>query len=100
MAARYSTELVKLLEFAKQRNVRVAVVKMRASVRFRALLPNEVAFDEAVTAAFANLGIGFCTFSAELEEPRFYCDTGHLNRAGVSELLARRLKAILIAPTD
>lgn len=65
-------------------------VSLSASVRFRALLPNEVAFDEAVTAAIANLGIGFYSVSAELEEPRFYCDTDHLNRAGVSELLARR----------
>ena len=89
-----------MLELAEQRNVRVVVITMPAPGQFRALLPNEAAFDEAMRAAVANRGIGFNNFSAELDEPRFYFDTDNLNRAGVTELFARRLKAILMAPVN
>ncbi|QWG22288.1 hypothetical protein KMZ93_20265 [Bradyrhizobium sediminis] len=96
--ARYLTEFTRMLELAKQRNVRVVVIKMPTPGQFRALLPNEAAFDEAMTAA--SHGIGFKDLSLELDEPRFYSDTDHLNRVGVTELFARHLKAILTAPTN
>ena len=95
--ARYLTEFAGMLELAEQRNVRVVVIKMPTPGQFRALLPNEAAFDEAMRAAVASRGIGFNNFSAELDEPRFYFDTDHLNRVGVAELFARHLKAILMA---
>jgi hypothetical protein len=98
--ARYMTEFAKLLELAEQRHIRVVVIKMPTPGQFRALLPDEPAFDETMTAAAKSGGIGFSDFSAELDEPRFYFDTDHLNRAGVTELFARRLKAILMAPSN
>ncbi len=98
--ARYMTEFAKLLELAGQRHIRVVAIKMPTPGQFRALLPNEAAFDEAMMAAAKSRGIGFSDFSAELDEPRFYFDTDHLNRAGVTELFARRLKAILMAPAN
>jgi hypothetical protein len=98
--ARYMTEFGTLVEFAQQRNLRVVVIKMPTPSQFRALLPNEAAFDEAMTAAVANRGIGFHNFSAEQDEPRFYFDTDHLNRAGVTELFAGHLKALLTAPAN
>ena len=97
---RYLTELTRLFELAKQRNIRVVVIKMPTPGQFRALLPNEAAFDAAMTGAVASRGIGFYDFSAELDEPRFYFDTDHLNRTGVAELLARHLKRILMAPVN
>jgi hypothetical protein len=98
--ARCMTEFTKLLELAAQRNINVVVIKMPTPGQFRALLPNEPAFDEAMMAAVKNRGINFSDFSSELDEPRFYFDTDHLNRAGVTELFARRLKAILLAPVN
>jgi hypothetical protein len=98
--ARYMTEFAKLLELAEQRHIRVTVIKMPTPGQFRALQPSEPAFDEAMTAAARSRSIGFSDFSAELDEPRFYFDTDHLNRAGVTELFARRLKAILMAPAS
>lgn len=98
--ARYLTEFTRLFELAKQRNVRVVVIKMPAPGQFRALLPNEAPFDAAMTAATAHHGIGFKNFSTELDEPRFYFDSDHLNRAGVAELFARHLKAILMASAN
>jgi hypothetical protein len=87
-----------LLELAEQRNVRVIVVKMPTPGQFRAVLPSEAAFDEAMIAAVKNRGISFSKFSAELDEPRFYFDTDHLNRVGIGKLFASHLKAILMTP--
>lgn len=98
--SRYMTEFAKLLELAERRHIRVVVIKMPTSGQFRALLPNEPAFDAAMAAAVGNRGVGFSDFSAELDEPRFYFDTDHLNRAGVTELFNRHLKAILTAPAN
>ncbi len=81
------TEFAKLLELAERRNIRVVVIKMPTPAQFRALLPNEPAFDAAMTAAANSRGVGFSNFSAELDEPRFYFDTDHLNRAGVDGIV-------------
>jgi hypothetical protein len=97
---RYMTEFAKVLELVERRNFRVVVIKMPTPGQFRTLLPNEAAFDEAMTAAVAIHGISFNNLSAELDEPRFYFDTDHLNRAGVAELFARHLKATLMAPVN
>ena len=95
--ARYMTEFAKLLELAHRKNVRVAVIKMPTPGQFRALLPNEAAFDAAMAVAIENSGVGFSDFSDELDEPRFYFDTDHLNRAGVTELFNRHLREIVMA---
>ena len=97
---RYLTEFAKLLQFAEQHHIRVFEIKMPTPVQFRALLPNEPAFDAAMAAAIERRGVGFSDFSAELDEPRFYFDTDHLNRAGVTELFNRHLKEIVMAPTN
>jgi hypothetical protein len=97
---RYLTEFDRMLKLAEQRNVRVVVIKMPTPSQFRVALPNESTFDETITATIANRRAGFHNLSAELDEPRFYFDTDHLNRAGITELFARHLKAILVAPTN
>ncbi|MGO9173134.1 MAG: hypothetical protein ACLP7P_14385 [Rhodomicrobium sp.] len=96
--ARYIAQFGKLFDTASQQNVRVAVIKMPAPAAFRAALPNEKAFDEALRGTLAARGIDLKDFSGELDEQRFYFDTDHLNRAGVSELFARYLKALLMEP--
>lgn len=96
----YMEEFAKLLELAQRQNIRLVAIKMPTPGQFRALLPEESAFDAAITAASRDNGVRVHNFSAELDEPRFYFDTDHLNRAGVTELMARQLKAILMAPVD
>ncbi len=98
--SRYMTEFAKLLELAERHNIHAVVIKMPTPGQFRALLPTEPAFDVAMAAAVGNSRVGFRDFSAELDEPRFYFDTDHLNRAGVTELFNRHLKAILTAPAN
>ncbi|MGZ5876343.1 MAG: hypothetical protein ACXWKP_30120 [Bradyrhizobium sp.] len=95
--SRYVTEFAGLLELAQRRQVRVVVIKMPTPGPFRVLLPNEPAFDAALMAAAGHHGVAFTDFSGEVDEPRFYFDTDHLNRAGVTELFNRDLKAILTA---
>ena len=98
--SRYMAEFAELLELAARRHINVVVIKMPTPGQFRAQLPNEPAFDEAMRSAVGNRGVGFSDFSSELDEPRFYFDTDHLNRAGVTELFARHLEAILTAPAN
>jgi len=95
--SRYVTEFAGLMELAQRRQIRVMVIKMPTPGPFRALLPNEPAFDAALMAAAGQHGVAFTDFSGKLDEPRFYFDTDHLNRAGVTELFNRDLKTILTA---
>lgn len=96
--ARYIAQFGKLLDTASTQNVRVVVIKMPVPAAFRSALPNEQAFDQALRGALAARGIDLQDFSGELDEPQFYFDTDHLNRAGVSQLFARYLKALLMKP--
>jgi hypothetical protein len=92
---RYLTEFERLLDIAKQRNVRVIVVKLPVPAAFRAALVNETAFDDALRSLLFERGILLLDLSSGIPDIRFYFDTDHLNRAGVRELFDRHLKAIL-----
>lgn len=94
--SRYLQVFAALIETARQEGVRVVVVKMPVPARFHSQLPNEAAFDNAISGLLAAQQAPFHDFSLTMDEPRFYFDTDHLNRAGVTEFLARDLKAILI----
>lgn len=63
--------------------------------RFHGKLPNEATFDTAISRLLANQAVPFRDFSLTMDEPRFYFDTDHLNRVGLTEFFARHLEAIL-----
>ncbi|WP_200941133.1 SGNH/GDSL hydrolase family protein [Afipia sp. Root123D2] len=94
---RYLMELEQMLELADQHNIRVVVIKMPMPGQFRAALPNEAAFNQAMAVTLERRGTSFIDLSAELNEPRYYFDTDHLNKVGINELFARHLKAVLVA---
>ena len=96
--ARYLAEFSKLLDLARQSNIRVVVIKMPAPLQFRSQLPGEADFDRAMSDLLRGQGITFNDLSAELNEARFYSDTDHLNRNGIAEFFARHLKPVLGAP--
>lgn len=98
--SRYIAEFSKLFVLAERQNIRVVVIKMPTPGQFRALLPDEPSFNAAMTAASRDSAFRFRNFSAELDEPRFYFDADHLNREGVTELMVRQLKAILMDAVD
>jgi hypothetical protein len=96
--ARYLAQFSALLEMTKSRSIRVVAVKMPTPAQFRAQLPNETVFDHAMLDLLGSRGLALDDFSSDLEEPKFYFDTDHLNRAGVAEFFDRRLKQVLLAP--
>lgn len=95
---RYTEEFGKLLELAIGHNVRVVVVKMPVPKAFRMALPDEVGFDRSMARMLGQQNVPYRDFSVVMEDARFYFDTDHLNRAGVSEFFDRYLKAVLVNP--
>lgn len=97
---RYLREFDTLLATAAQHGVRVIVIKTPAPTDFRRRLPNEQKFDEAISGLLRNRQVPFHDFSAVMDEPRFYFDTDHLNRVGLTEFLQRHLKVVLVGTND
>ncbi len=95
--SRYLAEFTTMLELAERQGVHVVVIKMPVPAQFRTQLPNEATFDEAISRLLASRAIPFHDFSAKMDEPRFYFDSDHLNRVGLTEFLSRDLKAILVS---
>lgn len=96
--ARYRAVLAELIATAQAAGVRVVVIKMPVPSRFHARLPGEAAFDESMARLFKSRGVAFHDFSLVMDEPRFFFDTDHLNRAGVNAFLDDYLAAILTGP--
>jgi hypothetical protein len=97
--ARYMRDFASLIEIARQHNIRVIAIKLPTLTQFRNQLPNETAFDIAATNVLTDHAVPFYDFSAALDDPRFYFDTDHLNRAGITELFQRQLKPLLTTPS-
>ncbi|HUW37048.1 MAG TPA: hypothetical protein VMV91_06915 [Rhodocyclaceae bacterium] len=94
---RYLEQFSALLALADQEGVRVVVIKMPVPPQFHDQLPGEASFDGAVSRLLASRDVGFQDLSLTMGEPRFYFDTDHLNRAGLTEFFVRYLKPILVA---
>ena len=97
--ARYLRDFTSLIEIARQHNIRVIAVKLPTLALFHNQLPNEAAFDFVSTQVLIDHAVPLHDFSEALEDSRFYFDTDHLNRAGVTELFQRRLKPLLTMPS-
>jgi len=96
--SRYLEIFGQLAALARERGMRVVVIKMPVPDLFRNRLPNEAAFDAAVVQVLARQDVPLHDFSAAQSEPRFYFDTDHLNRAGLTEFFSRQLKSLLTSP--
>ncbi len=96
---RYLAEFRALIALTRQHQVQVVAIKMPVPSRFLAQLPNEATFDAAISDLLAKEQVAFHDFSRAMDEPRFYFDTDHLNRAGVTEFFNTHLKTILVPPT-
>jgi hypothetical protein len=83
---------------ARQHQVRVVAIKMPVPAQFLAQLPGEAAFDTAISSLLKEEQVPFEDFSRTMDDPRFYFDTDHLNRAGLTEFFNRHLKAFLAGP--
>lgn len=94
---RYLGQLAAVAARAREAGARLVVVKMPAPAQFREQLPGEAQFDAELARTLAALQVCLADLSAELEEPRYYFDTDHLNRAGLTELVNGWLKPILLS---
>jgi len=97
--ARYLRDFASLVEIARQHNIRIIAIKLPTLALFHNQLPNEAAFDLVSTQVLTDHAVPLHDFSAALDDPRFYFDTDHLNRAGVTELFQRWLKPLLTMPS-
>lgn len=95
---RYLHEFEALVDLSQLKGIAVVVIKMPVPAQFHSLLPNEAAFDEAISRLLAGKQVPFYDFSLAMDEPRFYSDTDHLNRAGLMEFFTHHLKTILASP--
>lgn len=93
--SRYLQQFEALIALARRDGVRVVAIKTPVPARFHALIPDEAAFDDTISRLLADEQVPFHDFSLSMDEPRFYFDTDHLNRTGLTEFFARHLKAIL-----
>jgi hypothetical protein len=93
--ARYIAELSTLIAVATRSGAQVVVVKLPTPPQYQGRLPDEAAFDAALTAALAPAGVPYRDFSRALPQPQFYFDSDHLNRAGVSAFIAQQLLPLL-----
>jgi len=88
-----------LVALAQQHGIRVVAIKVPVPPDFRSQIPNEAEFDAAIGQLLSKRQVEFSDFSGSMAEPRFYFDTDHLNRSGVTELFEKQLKPILISST-
>jgi hypothetical protein len=92
---RYLGDFSQLLDVARQAGARVVVIKLPVPPAFRSQLPAETQFDAAITLVCTQAGVPVHDFSTAVSEPRFYFDTDHLNRAGLTVFFNRHLKSVL-----
>jgi hypothetical protein len=95
--SRYLEELAAIAALARRSGARLVVVKMPVPAQFLGQLPGEAAFDAALSRLLSAQQVCFADFSAALEAPRFYFDTDHLNRTGLTEFVNAGLKPILLS---
>lgn len=93
---RYLEEFTELIALARREGARVVVIKLPVPSQYENALPGEASFDAAISRLLAARQVPYRDLSLTMDEPRFYLDTDHLNRAGVTEFFNRHLKAILI----
>src|SRR5664280_2010307 len=98
LCARYLKQFADLIATARKHGIRVIAIKLPLPALFRDRLPNEAAFDDAVRLVLTEQAVPLRDFSAALDNPNFYFDTDHLNRAGVTESFQQLLKPLLMTP--
>ena len=95
-SGRYLQEFSTLIATAQRAGANVVIIKMPTPSQYRSQLPDEAAFDQAMSRMLAAAGVRSQDFSQVIDEPRFYFDTDHLNRDGLTQFFDRYLKPVLL----
>lgn len=96
--ARYLSVFDDLIMLARRQGIRVVVITMPVPPDFYSQIPDEGGFEAALGSLLTKREVAFLDFSSSLADPRFFFDTDHLNRNGVTEFFGQHLKAILLSP--
>ncbi len=96
LMGRYVREFSALITVAQQHEMQIVLIKMPLPVQFRSARPEDPSFAAAIDRLASERRLAFYDFSEALPEPRYYFDTDHLNRAGVTEFFRQQLKPILL----
>jgi hypothetical protein len=94
--SRYLEAFSALIATARRAGASVVVIKLPTPPQYRSQLPDEAAFDQALSRLLATAEVRFHDFSQAIDEPRFYFDTDHLNRVGLTEFFSRYLKPVMV----
>lgn len=92
---RYATELDRLVVTAQAQDARVTVVRMPLPQSFRDRLPEAEEAKAILQALSSRRQVKILDFSTALPELKFYFDTDHLNRAGVTEFFDKQFRSVL-----
>ena len=85
---RYLGEFEGLAAMVAEQGATLILVKPPTPDRYRGALPDELAFDAAITAMVDRLGLTYRDFSTLLPGDENYYDTDHLNAMGVENFIA------------
>ncbi len=92
---RYLGEFAGLIDMVETSGGELIVVKPPTPARYRDALPDEPAFDAAVTELLAERGVAYYDFSGALLDDANYYDTDHLNRTGVAAFIKEHFAELL-----
>ncbi len=94
--ARYLAVFRDMVRELKSRDIGLVVVRPPIPKRFRDMIPGEAQFDRRIEALLAEEGVPLYDFAAVGNEPRYFFDSDHLNRAGVLNFFEAHLAQTLI----
>jgi hypothetical protein len=77
----------RVADSVRAHGLELTIIRMPLPDAFRTRLPPDRAFDEALSRWLAARRIAYRDFSGTIPEARFYFDSDHLNREGVSRFL-------------
>jgi len=95
---RYLAKFADLVALAQQNGMDVTLIEMPLPAEFRAAVPPDREFSDAIALLVSDRGLAFRDLAGALPDSRYYFDTDHLNRTGVTEFFEQYLKAILLSP--
>ena len=97
LVSRYLAEFADLIALAQQHGMTVVLIEMPVPAQFQTARPQDPTFAAAIARLVSDRALTYHDFSAALPDARYYFDTDHLNRPGVTAFFEQQLKSVLQA---
>ncbi len=95
---RYLAQFTDIIALAQRDGMQVTLIEMPLPSEFRNAQPQDREFWDAIDLLVSDRGLAFHNFVWVLPDARYYFDTDHLNRTGMTEFFEQYLKVILLPP--